>query len=74
MASISNNEEIIKENNKKRINSSSDTFLIVNNKINSTTNLLSISLVTLASFMILFTYLENTENTIATAQNNQTTN
>lgn len=46
----------------------------MNNKINSTTNLLSISLVTLASFMILFTYLEKTENTIATAQNNQITN
>ena len=45
------------------------------NKINSTTNAISISLIALASFIILFTYLsEKTENAIATVQNNQTTN
>ena len=46
------------------------------NKINlTTTNLVSISLVALASFMIFFTFLsERTEIAVATTQNNQTTN
>ena len=45
------------------------------NKINlTTTNLVSISLVALASFMIFFTFLsERTEIAVATIQNNQTT-
>jgi hypothetical protein len=45
------------------------------NKINSNTNLISISLVVLASFIILFTYLsEKTEIAVATIQNNTDTN
>jgi hypothetical protein len=43
------------------------------NKINSTTNYISIFLVALISFMIFFTYFsEKTENAVATIANNQT--